>query len=221
MENKSQFIQTMRDGKVCLGTNITFADPTVTEALSATLDFIWIDMEHNPLSLEAVQGHIMAAKGSSATSLVRVPWNDPVLIKPVLDIGAEGIIIPMVRSAEETRKAVAACLYPPEGIRGFGPRRPSNYGRVGGPEFCKHANESIIVIPQLEHIDAAKNIDAIVSVPGVTALLIGPNDLSGSMGLMAQSRHPDVVAAIDTIIQEQGRQNSLWDSELALTSKTL
>ena len=207
MGKKPPFIQKMLSGEICLGTVITFTDPTVTEALSANLDFVWIDMEHNPLSLEAVQGHIMATKGSLATPLVRVPWNDPVLIKPVLDIGAAGIIVPMVRSAEQARRAVEACLYPPLGIRGFGPRRPSNYGRMGGPEFCNSTNESMIVIPQLEHIDAARDIDAIVSVPGVSAVTVGPNDLSGTMGLMGQARHPEVIAAIEAIIQGARRAN--------------
>jgi 2-keto-3-deoxy-L-rhamnonate aldolase RhmA len=201
MNNQSPFIQKMRSGQVCLGTCITFSDPAVTEAVSANLDFVWIEMEHNPVSLETVQAHIIATSSTKATPLVRVAWNDPVLIKPVLDIGAAGVILPMVRNAEEARKAVAACLYPPAGIRGFGPRRPGNYGRIGGPEYCKNANESVIVIPQLEHVDAVKNIDEIVRVPGVTAIVIGPNDLSGSMGLLGQPRHPDVMAGIDAIIQ--------------------
>jgi 2-keto-3-deoxy-L-rhamnonate aldolase RhmA len=200
MGNRSRFIQKMRNGGVCLGTCITFSDPAITEALSPALDFAWIEMEHNPISLETAQAHIMATNGTDCTPLVRVAWNDPVLIKPVLDIGAAGVIVPMVKTASEAERAVEACLYPPAGIRGYGPRRPSNYGRRGGPEFCSDANESIIVIPQLEHIDAVKNIDAIVKVPGVSALAIGPNDLSGSMGLLGQARHPDVVAAIDAII---------------------
>src|SRR5690349_5470490 len=130
LSNAGPLTDKLRRGQVCLGTTITFADPTVTEALCGVLDFVWIDMEHNPLSLEAVQGHIMATKGSDTTPLVRVPWNDPVLIKPVLDIGAAGVIIPLIRTADDARRAVAACRYPPDGIRGFGPRRPSNYGRL-------------------------------------------------------------------------------------------
>jgi len=126
----------------------------------------------------------MTTKGTNATPLVRVPWNEHVIIKQMLDIGAPGIIIPMVRNAAEAKKAVQACMYPPLGIRGYGPRRPSNFGRNGGAEFCKPANESIIVIPQLEHIEAVNDIDAIARVPGVSAIVIGPNDLSGSMGHM-------------------------------------
>src|SRR5207253_437060 len=158
------------------------SDPTVTEALAGALDFVWVDMEHNPLTLTAVQGHILAAKGTEATVLVRVAWNDPVLIKPVLDMGAAGVIVPLVRTAEDVRRAVAACLYPPEGIRGFGPRRPSNYGRLGGPEFCRDANARILPMVQVEHIQAVENIEAIVAVPGLASIALGPNDLAGSMG---------------------------------------
>jgi len=95
MENANKFREKIHRGEVSLGTTITFVDSTVTEALCSLLDFVWIDMEHNALSLETVQAHLMATKGSNTTSLVRVPWNDPVLIKPVLDIGADGVIVPL------------------------------------------------------------------------------------------------------------------------------
>lgn len=200
MENANAFREKLRHNQICLGVGITFTDPTVTEALSSHLDFVWIDMEHNALSLETVQGHIMATKGSMAAPLVRVPWNDPVLIKPVLDIGAAGVVVPLIRTAEDARRAVAACLYPPEGIRGYGPRRPSSYGRLGGPDFCRDANKTVITIVQIEHVDAVANLDEILAVPGLTAIVVGPNDLSGSMGLMGQARHPDVLSTIETII---------------------
>ena len=92
-------------GQLCLGTVITFTDPTVTEALSQLLDFVWIDMEHNALSLESVQAHIMATTGAETVPLVRVPWNDPVLIKPVLRHRRAGVIVPLIRTAEEARRA--------------------------------------------------------------------------------------------------------------------
>jgi 2-keto-3-deoxy-L-rhamnonate aldolase RhmA len=192
-------------GQTCLGTVITFTDATVTEALCQVLDFVWIDMEHNALSLETVQAHLMATKGSDTTALVRVPWNDPVLIKPVLDIGAPGIIVPLVRTAEEARRAVAACLYPPEGIRGFGPRRASNFGALGGPEFCQSANASVMPIVQIEHIDAVESIDQILAIPRLASVVFGPNDLAGAMGMMGQPRHPDVISAIESAIAKARR----------------
>jgi 2-keto-3-deoxy-L-rhamnonate aldolase RhmA len=191
----------MKQGEVVLGTVVTVNDPAVTEALCSAYDFLWIDMEHNPLTLDAVQGHLMAAKGTGVTMLVRVPWNDPVLIKPVLDIGAHGVIVPMIRTAEDTKLAVAACRYPPDGIRGYGPRRPSNYGRLEGPAFCKAANEAMITVVQVEHIDAVNNIEEIVRVPGLGGIMIGSNDLSGSMGHMGEPRHPEVLDAIQAVIK--------------------
>lgn len=199
------FIDKMRHGQVCLGTVITFNDPTVTEALSPALDFVWIDTEHNAFTLEIVQGHLMATKGTDCTPIVRVPWNDPVLIKPVLDIGAAGVIVPFVKTADDVRQAVAACRYPPEGIRGFGPRRPSNYGRLGGPDFCRAANDAMITIAQIEHIDAVNNLNAILAVPGLTGIVTGPNDLAGSMGHPGNPGHPEVQAALITVIEKARR----------------
>ena len=197
----------MRQGEIVLGSVITINDPIVTEALCSAYDFLWIDTEHNPMPLDVVQGHLLAAKGTGVTMLVRVPWNDPVLIKPVLDIGAHGVIVPMVSTVEDTKRAVAACRYPPDGIRGYGPRRPSNYGRLGGPDFCKAANDAMITVVQIELADAVKNIEAIVRVNGLSGVLIGSNDLSGSMGHMGEPRHPEVLAAIQKVIAAGRKAN--------------
>src|SRR4051812_37232224 len=164
-------------------------------------------MEHNPLSLERVQGHIMATKGSKTTPIVRVSDNHPALIKPVLDIGAAGVIVPLVRTADDVRRAVAACRYMPEGIRGFGPRRPSNYGRNGGPDYIKTANAAILTIAQIEHVDALNNLDEILAVDGLATVVIGPNDLAGSLGHPGEPRHPEVVRAIDTVLARAKKAN--------------
>jgi 2-keto-3-deoxy-L-rhamnonate aldolase RhmA len=200
MKNAAKFTAKLSRGEVCLGTGISFTDATVTEALCGLVDFAWIDMEHNAFSLETVQAHIMATNGTDTTALVRVPTNDADLIKTVLDIGADGVIVPMVRTVDDVRRAVAACRYPPQGIRGFGPRRPIDYGRSAGPDYIQRANAEIITIVQIEQIEAVNNLDEILAVPGLTGVVIGGNDLSGSMGLMGQPHHPDVVAAIETVI---------------------
>ena len=209
MEKASSFLSKLSQGQVCIGTGISFSDPTITEVLCGLLDFVWIDTEHAPLSIETVQAHVMATKGSDTTPLVRVAWNDPVLIKPVLDIGAAGVIVPLIRTVEDARRALAACRYPPEGIRGYGPRRPSNYSRQGGTAFCRSANESVMVIVQIEHIDAVNNLDEILSVQGLTGIVVGPNDLSGSMGHMGEPRHPAVLKAIETVIAK-ARQSGVF-----------
>ena len=201
MENAQYFRQKILGPAPCLGTCVTFGDPTVTECLTTVLDFVWIDAEHGPLTLPSVQGHVMATRGTQCTPIVRVAWNDPVLIKPMLDLGAAGIIVPLIRTADDARRAVAACRYPPDGIRGYGPRRPARYGTSGGPDYCRAANDSIITIVQIEHIDAVRNLDEILRVEGLTTIVIGSQDLAASMGHTAEPRHPEVLKAIDSVIE--------------------
>jgi len=207
MPTLDPFCEKMLRGEVCFGTAITFNDPAITELLAGELDFVWIDAEHGPLTLETIQSHLMAVKGTSAFPLVRVAWNDPVLIKPVLDNGAPAMIVPLIRTAEEAALAVAACRYPPKGIRGFGPRRASRYGRDTGPAFCQAADESIMVNVQIEHADAVKNLDAILATDGLSGIVIGPNDLAGSMGHIGRYDHPDVQKAIDVVIKRARAAN--------------
>jgi 2-keto-3-deoxy-L-rhamnonate aldolase RhmA len=200
LRNAGKFREKIKRHQICIGAGITFYDPTVTDALCGILDFVWIDMEHNALTLEAVQAHIMATQASDTTAIVRIPSHDPALIKTILDIGADGIIAPNVRTPDEARKIVQACRYPPDGIRGFGPRRASNYGRMSGPAFCKAANEAVLAIAQIEHIDAVRDIDEILAVPGLDSIVFGPNDLSGSMGCMGEPKRPEVVQAMETVM---------------------
>lgn len=200
MENAHYFRDKLAGGKTAVGTCVTFTDPAVSEALAGVLDFLWIDTEHSPLSLERVMGHLMATKGTQCTPIVRVPDNDPALVKPVLDIGAAGVIVPLVKTADDVRRAVAACRYPPEGVRGFGPRRPSNYGRRGGPEFCQEANRTIITIVQIEQREALENLAEILAVPGLTSVVVGPNDLAASLGYTGQPTHPENIKAIDAVL---------------------
>src|SRR5207245_502364 len=128
--NIHKFRDKLRGGRLCLGSGISVTDPAVTEALCDSVDFLWIDLEHSPISLEALQAILIAARAGGAPALVRIPSNDVGWVKRVLDIGAEGIILPQARSAAEVEAFAAACRYPPQGQRGFGPRRASNYGRV-------------------------------------------------------------------------------------------
>lgn len=205
MHNALKFKDKLMAATVPLGTVIGSLDPCVTEALAYDLDFVWIDMEHSALTIESVQAHLMATKGTDCAALVRVRWNDPALIKPVLDAGGDGIIVPMVCNEEEAKRAVEACLYPPRGVRGFGPRRPSKFGRLGGPEFCKSADNALAIIVQIEHVEAVKNIDAILQVAGLTSCVIGANDLAGSMGYPGEPTHPKVIAAIENVIDAAHR----------------
>ena len=208
MENAINFRQKIGDGGYCLGTGVTFFDPTVAELLSqAGMDFVWIDMEHNALTVEAVQNHIIATRASNAAAIVRLGSGDSALIKVVLDSGADGVVVAMVRTVDEVQQAVADCRYPPQGTRGFGPRRPSRYGRLGGREFCQLANESVLVVIQIELIDAVDNLDAILKTPGLDSVVVGPNDLAGSMGYVGQPDHPEVTKVVESIIEKSRAAN--------------
>ncbi len=195
LNNVESFKEKLANGPVALGAVITFRDPSVSElAAEAGYDFTWIDMEHGPISVETALDHIMAVRGTNAAPLVRVPWNDPVLLKPVLDLAPAGVIIPMVCSGEEARRAVAACKYPTAGIRGLGVRRAARYGAVPLDDYLKTADDDLLVMIQFEHIKALERLDEILSVPG-----IDPADLSASMGLIGQIEHPDVLKVIDKV----------------------
>ncbi len=164
----------LKAGAVAYGAWLSIADPVVAEIMAgAGLDYVMIDTEHAPWSLERLQTALMAFRGVETVPIVRVPWNDQVHVKQALDVGAEGILAPMVRTTAEASALVAACRYPPDGIRGFGPRRASDYGRdIEG--YMALANRSTIVIPQIEDVRTVDEIEAILDLPGVDALCIGP-----------------------------------------------
>jgi 2-keto-3-deoxy-L-rhamnonate aldolase RhmA len=200
MESIGTFRAKLSAGRLCLGAAVTFSDPLVTEALAEAVDFIWIDQEHSPLSPEALAGHLLAARSRGTPALVRVTAGETAFIKPVLDAGADGIIVPQVRSVEEVQRAVADCRYPPQGTRGYGPRVPSNFGRAGGADFVRRANAGVFAAVMIETREAVEAIDPILAVPGLDSVVLGPYDLSGALGHLGEVEHPQVVAALEHVI---------------------
>jgi len=191
----------LQSGEAALGGWITIGHPTIAEIMAGEgFDWIAVDMEHTSIDVRAFHEIALAVKGTEVDLLARLPANDPVVAKLVLDSGANGIIVPCVNTAEEARRAVAMAKYPPEGVRGVALSRATDYGRNFAAYFQRH-NEDVLVVVMLEHIEAVKNVDAILLTPGLTATFIGPYDLSASMGLPGQLEHPDVVAAQQTILE--------------------
>jgi len=191
----------LQAGCTCLGTFIYSTDPCETELLCGSgFDFLIIDSEHTAAGIETVQQHIMATKGTGVAAIVRVPWNDPVRIKPVLDAGADGILVPLIKTAEHARQAVEACLYPPLGVRGWGPRRPNNYEREDVKSYVQQAHENLVVWVQIEHEDALRNVDEIVRTPRLDGVFVGPADLSASLGVLGEPEHPKLLQAIERVI---------------------
>jgi 2-dehydro-3-deoxyglucarate aldolase len=174
--------------------------PAVAEIMAAEgFDFLVADMEHTPISVEAFYHIALAAKGTDCDVLARLPSCDAVLAKQVLDLGAAGIIVPSVNTPAEAAQSVAMAKFPPAGIRGASLCRATGFGSRFSEYFQAHNNEVLVVV-MLEHITAVQNADAILATPGLDAVLIGPYDLSASMGLAGQLSHPDVLAAQETIL---------------------
>lgn len=188
----------MKPSKQFLGTIYSIGAPQVAEIiLLSGFDWVMIDMEHSALSLNDTQVALQVF-GDKILKIVRVPGNDEIWIKRVLDTGCDGIIVPMVNSAGEAERAIAAARYPLEGKRSVGLARAHKYG-ASFNEYLEKANSKLIVMIQIEHTDAVKNIDSIFKVKGIDAIFIGPYDLSASMGLTGKVNHPKVRAAVDLI----------------------
>ena len=165
----------------------------------AGFDWLLIDGEHAPNNVQTVLGQLQAVAPYPSQPVVRPPWNDAVIIKQLLDVGAQTLLIPMIQNAEQARDAVRATRYPPHGVRGVGSaRRASRWNRV--PDYLQQADEQMCVLVQIETREAVKNLDAILQVEGVDGVFIGPADLSADMGFAGNPQHPEVQHTIDDAI---------------------
>ena len=202
MQKAHFFRQRIDAGEALIGPSISLTDPIVTEILLPVADFMWIDAEHNPLTPEVVQQHLIATNGTECPTIVRVPVGDTNFVKHVLDSGADGVLGPQVRSADEARRFISACRYPPMGTRGFGPRRPGRYGDYAGAEYVREANAQVLAFVMVEDVGAVRDLDAILDIEGLDGVCIGPADLSGALGHFGEPSHAEVQRTIDTIIRK-------------------
>jgi 2-keto-3-deoxy-L-rhamnonate aldolase RhmA len=197
----------LRACEPCVGTWISIGHPDVSMYL-ADLGFDWLvcDMEHGPFGPETYHFMVQAMLYNRANCMpmARVPWNDLVWIKKVLDAGATGLVIPRVDTADMAREAVRLMKYPPVGERGAGPRLAA----FRDPDYFATANEETLVVVMIETRRAVQNIDEIFSVEGVDACFVGPSDLSLDMGIHRQYTNPDFVAALDRIV-EAGQEHGV------------
>jgi 4-hydroxy-2-oxoheptanedioate aldolase len=183
-----------------VGMWVCSGSPLVAEICAGSgLDWLLIDMEHAPNGLESVLSQLQAVAAYPAVPLVRVPVNDPVVIKQVLDLGAQNVLVPMVSSAAEAVAAVRAVRYPPEGVRGVGSAlgRAARWNRVEG--YLGDAAQTIGLFVQIETREAVEAVESIAA-SGVDGIFVGPSDLAASMGLLGQQEHPDVMAAVEHCI---------------------
>jgi 4-hydroxy-2-oxoheptanedioate aldolase len=196
-------------GESIFGCWVDTGSPTIVEILGhAGFDFVVIDLEHGQGDLAAAMEMIRAAQLTDMGAVVRVPSNDPVFLKRILETGADSIMIPQIESAAEAATAVRACRYPPQGARGYAAPvvRASSYGKV--KDYIHRANDNLLLILQIESAAAVKQAGAIAAVEGVDVAFIGVNDLGGSIGRLEQLDHPDVrklVAEAEAAIRKTGR----------------
>jgi len=187
------------DNKLCIGSWITLAHPAIAEIMAKSgFEWLTVDLEHSVITIREAEELIRVIDLCGVAPLVRLSTNDPVQIKRVMDAGAHGVIVPMVNSVKEARKAVDAVRYPPEGNRGVGLARAQGYGS-DFEKYKEWLNKKSIVIVQIEHIKAVENLDAILSVDGVDGFIVGPYDLSGSLGIPGQFNNKLMVEAMSKI----------------------
>jgi len=191
----------LKDGEVSVGVWVGTGHPDIAEILGGMgFDWMVFDMEHAPLSFETVQMMMQGLNGSETLPIVRVPWNDMVMIKRALDLGALGVVIPWVNTRSEAEAAVRYCRYPKAGgLRGCGPRRCSRYGL--DVEYVDKVDQELLIIVQIETEEAVENIDDILSVDGIDVCFVGPADLSMSLGVYKEFDHPRFRSALEKILE--------------------
>lgn len=195
----------LRANELTIGSWITIGHTAIAEIMAKSgFDWLTVDMEHSAITMHQAQQLIQTIALCGIVPLVRVEENNQTVIKRAMDAGAHGVIVPMVNTKEDAVKAVRAVKYPPYGTRGVGLARAQGYG-LEFDSYKKWVSRDSIVIVQIEHINAVENLEPILSVDGVDAFIVGPYDLSGSMGRPGDFNHSEVNNALKTIIKVSGK----------------
>ncbi|MEX0762772.1 MAG: aldolase/citrate lyase family protein [Dehalococcoidia bacterium] len=198
--DKNPVKEKLARGEASVGTWVSGGDASVVDILArAGLDWLNLDFEHNPIDVSTAVNCLRAMGGTDTVPFARVPWNDPVWIKRVLDIGFLGVVVPDVKSPDEAGAAVRASRYRPDGVRGIGSSRGA---LMYGSDYFAKANDLVTVVCMIEDANAVKQIDDILAVPGIDVAFIGPNDLANSLGvpLGLDNQHPDHIAAVQKVV---------------------
>ncbi len=191
----------LKTGDFLVGTWLTLLDPSVPELLAGSgFDLLVADGEHGPVATSDLVRILIATRASGVPVLYRVAANEPVRIMHALDAGASGVVVPQIRTVADVERAVAWCRYPPVGLRGIAPRRASDYGRQT-TAYLASADDRVVCCIQIETREALDDLDAILAVPGVDTILIGPNDLSAALGHIGDLAHPEVESAIQHVLE--------------------
>ena len=198
---KNAFKQGLRAGRQQIGLWVSLANANAAEICAGSgFDWLVLDGEHSPNSPITVLEQLRAVAGYPTSAVIRPAWNDKVLIKRYLDVGAQTLLVPYVQTVKEAEDAVAAVRYPTRGVRGVaGTTRASRFGRV--VDYAKRAEEEICVLVQIETREGLDNLDKIAKVDGIDGVFIGPADLSAGLGYLGNQQHPEVQSAIQDAIK--------------------
>jgi len=199
--------QKLKDNQLSIGSWVTIAHPSIIDIMaSAGFEWLVIDLEHTSIDLTMAHQLIVSIQANGMKALVRVSKNEEVIIKRVLDMGADGIVVPMIKSKADALQAIDYAKYPPIGKRGVGLFRAQKYG-LGFNEYKKWVDEELVIIAQIEHIEAVNNIEEIITTEGIDGIIIGPYDLSGSMGFPGEYHREDVSCAIQHVLDVCQKRN--------------
>lgn len=188
------FYGALKGDRLAFGTHCTYQDIGMYEMCGGLgYDYIWIDGEHGALSLAGINNAIVGTNAGGAAALVRVPGIGQRDVKPILDMGPQGIVFPMINSPEEAERAVKLCMYPPRGNRGFAPLRSMHYNQEDLGSYLAEATDSVLRMIQCEHVESVRRLNEILDVPDISCVIVGPMDLSASVGKLAKFSDPEVV----------------------------
>jgi len=204
---KNKLREALIKKKISLGGWLQIGHPACAEIFArAGFDWVCVDLEHGVIDMETMANIFRTLSAFDCVPVARLPINDPVWIHRTLDAGAKGLIIPMVKTKEEAKRALHEAKYPPQGVRGFGYSLANMHG-IDFEEYIATANEEIAVIIQIEHSDAISNLEAILQVKGIDGTFVGPLDLSGSMGITSQMEHPEMTRALEKYLKASSKYN--------------
>jgi 2-dehydro-3-deoxyglucarate aldolase len=199
--------QKLKNNELTIGSWITIGHPAVIDIMaSAGFEWLVIDMEHTSIDLTTAHNLIATIQANGMKALVRVSKNEEVIIKRILDMGADGIVVPMIKSKADALEAISYAKYPPVGKRGVGLFRAQKYG-IGFNEYKKWVNEELVIIAQIEHYEAVENIEEIITTDGIDGIIIGPYDLSGSLGFPGEYHREDVKNGIAKVLEVCKKHN--------------
>ena len=202
------FKQKLKSKKLTIGSWLSIANPAIAEIMAkAGVDWLAVDMEHSSLSVDQCQELIRVIDLCGVAPLVRVGANDSLLIKRAMDAGARGVIVPMINSVQDAMDAVSAVKYPPQGTRGVGLARAQGYG-TDFDQYIKESDSESVVIVQIEHKDALENLKEIFNVEGVDGFIVGPYDLSASLGVAGDFKSKEMVQALSNI-ERVAKENNI------------